>query len=94
MWNEILGALTILAMIVVGVVLIPAAPKLVDAICDRIRFGVQTPVDDLDEDPEDEEEAPVAAPAAKTPATPVAAAGKTGPATKPAATPAATRKAA
>ncbi|MGW4527814.1 hypothetical protein [Amycolatopsis sp. NPDC004378] len=84
MWNEILGALTILAMIVVGVVLIPAAPKLVDAICDRIRYGVQTPVDEFDEDPEEEAEAP-AEPAAKAPAKPVAAtAGKTVPAPKPA----------
>jgi hypothetical protein len=77
MWNEILGALTILAMIVAGLVLIPAAPKLTDAICDRIRFGIQPPIAD-DEDLEDDAEEP----AAKTPATPVAAATKTAVATK------------
>lgn len=82
MWNEILGALTILGMILVGVVLIPAAPKLVDAVCDRIRYGIQNAVDGLGED--QEEEAP-AAPAPKTATKPVAATTAKTTAAKPAA---------
>lgn len=66
MWNEILAALAIVAMVFVGHVALPAAPKLVEAIADRIRYGVQVP-------------APVpagatsTAPAAVSPAAPAAA---------------------
>jgi len=50
MWHEILGALALLAMVIFCVVVIPATPKLVDAVCDRIRYGVQDLVDsDVDE---------------------------------------------
>lgn len=73
MWNSILGALAILGMVVV----LRTAPELVDAWCDRIRYGVQSPAADLDEDAEEEPE-PVR-PAAATPkaaAKPAAAAPK------------------
>lgn len=52
MWNAILGALVLFGMAVV----LPSAPKLVDAWCDRIRYGVQNPADDLAEDVDDESE--------------------------------------
>lgn len=44
MWNEILAALAIVAMVFFGHVVLPAAPKLVEAIADRIRYGVQAPI--------------------------------------------------
>lgn len=59
MWNSILGALAILGMVFV----LANAPKLVDAWCDRIRYGVQNPDVDLDDDGDEDE------PAAKTAAT-------------------------
>jgi len=78
MWNEILGALSILAMIMAGVILLPGSPKLVDAVCDRIRYGVQNL---YDEDQEQDETPATPLPAATT--KPVAApTGKTVPATK------------
>ncbi|MFI6029483.1 hypothetical protein [Amycolatopsis magusensis] len=90
MWNEILGALAILAM----VVLCANASRLIEALCDRIRYGVQAPADNVDEDLEGGAETP-AEPAAKASAKPVAAtASKTVPVAKPAAKPAATRNAA
>jgi hypothetical protein len=65
MWNPLLGALAIMGMLLVGLILVPGAPKLIDAISDRIRYGVQKPVEheleDEDEDlTEENKEAPVA----------------------------------
>ena len=60
MWNDILAALCIVGVIIGGIVLIPAAPPLVDAVCDRIRNGAT--VADATEDgaapANDEEESP------------------------------------
>jgi Sec-independent protein translocase protein TatA len=52
MWTEILGALAIVAIVFVGQVVIPAAPKLVDAAADRIRYGVQDPAQADEEETE------------------------------------------
>ncbi|WP_460442643.1 hypothetical protein [Amycolatopsis stemonae] len=68
------------------VVLCANASRLVEAVCDRIRYGIQTPVDDVEETAEDEPETAVRlAAATKTPAKPTAATSKTTAATKPAA---------
>ena len=48
MWHDIEGALAIVAMVIAGIVVIPSAPKLVDALADRIRYGVQTSPDTAD----------------------------------------------
>ncbi|GAA2678894.1 MULTISPECIES: hypothetical protein [Actinosynnema] len=72
MWNEILGALAILGMVMMGVVVLPAAPKLVDAICDRIRYGTGKPFDDPDDEQEQDEEPAV--PTVETAVKPVATA--------------------
>ncbi|RAS59496.1 hypothetical protein C8D87_114108 [Lentzea atacamensis] len=69
MWDPILGALAILGMVVV----LTAAPKLVDAWCDRIRYGIQNPADDLAEDVDDEPESVRSAAAAPKAATKAAA---------------------
>lgn len=45
MWTEILGALAIVAIVFVGQAILPAAPKLVDAVCDRIRHGARNPAE-------------------------------------------------
>jgi hypothetical protein len=50
MWNEILGALSILAMILLGVALLYALPQLVDALSERIRYGAQNPLTDEDQE--------------------------------------------
>ncbi|HET6285725.1 MAG TPA: hypothetical protein VFG15_03105 [Amycolatopsis sp.] len=76
MWNEIGGTAILLAMIVGGVFFLYAAPTLVDAFSDRIRYGTQSPADDM------EEAEPEEAPAAKTPVTPVAAPKTASPAAK------------
>ncbi|UUV32115.1 hypothetical protein NQK81_01320 [Amycolatopsis roodepoortensis] len=78
MWNEIGGTAILLAMIVGGVFFLYAAPTLVDAISDRIRYGTQPPADDMDEDEAEPEEAP----ATKTTVTPVAAPKTASPAIK------------
>ncbi|MEU7477056.1 hypothetical protein AB0A63_13800 [Lentzea sp. NPDC042327] len=69
MWNEILALVVLLALVYSGIVLLPGAPKLIDAVCDRIRHGVQPVVDDLDE-LDDEEAAPATTRAAATKPTP------------------------
>jgi Sec-independent protein translocase protein TatA len=71
MWTEILGALAIVAIVFFGQAALPAVPRLVDALCDRIRYGVQDPAKTAD----DAEQAPAAAPTqqvAKPVATPTA----------------------
>ena len=63
MWSSLLGALAMLGMVLTGLILIPGAPKLIDAISDRIRYGVQNPAESGEEDDdltEEDEEAPVA----------------------------------
>lgn len=79
MWNDILGALSIVAVIMVGVVAVPAMPKLVDAVCDRIRGTGAAAGDDAGPAAEEGE-----TPAAK----PASAVRKPAAAAKPAAKPA------
>lgn len=70
MWNEILALVVLLVLVYGGVVVLPGAPKLIDALCDRIRHGVQPVVEDSDEDAaEAEAEAAAAKPAKPTPVT-------------------------
>lgn len=88
MWNEILGALAIVAIVFVGHVVLPAAPKLVDAIADRIRYGVQDPAGETSTAPAPVNPVmPAAAPqriSSKTPTQPAPA--TTRPAAKPSTT--------
>ena len=81
MWTEILGALAIVAIVFVGQAALPAVPRLVDALCDRIRYGVQDLAETGDTGhspaaaPTQQLTKPAApaaakAPAAKTPASP------------------------
>lgn len=76
MWTEILGALAIVAIVFVGQAALPAVPRLVDALCDRIRYGVQDLAETSDDvqapaaAPTQQLTKPAAAPAAKTPASP------------------------
>ncbi len=69
MWNEILGTLAIVAM----VYLCMNASQLTAAMCDRIRYGVQS-IDETEPDPE-ASASTTAAPVGKTvaPAKPVSA---------------------
>ncbi|WNV83133.1 hypothetical protein [Umezawaea sp. Da 62-37] len=60
MWNDILGALAMLAMILLGIVLLTVLPQVADAISDRIRYGAQNPL--TDEEQEQDEASPTAEP--------------------------------
>ena len=58
MWSQILGAASLLGL----VVLCAELPKVVDAWCERIRGGVQPSAAELDEDGADEVAATAPAP--------------------------------
>ncbi|SDD55990.1 hypothetical protein [Actinokineospora iranica] len=64
MWNSLLGALAIEGMVLLGLILVPGAPKLIDAISDRIRHGAHYPVEHEGNEAVDDEEREPAAPVA------------------------------
>lgn len=53
-------------MVMLGVIVLPASPKVVDAMCDRIRYGAQSPRDDSNDEDPDEPQEPPAEPGAAT----------------------------